>query len=230
MRIFALETDTRKIVERYCGKGECVLNITHYHGMSLTINIIKEVLLTIVIIGIVSAMAYFGLPLFGAIGLGVLIFFLFVFLPFTKAWIDWKYDFMFTTSDKIVLVDQSSFFKQHIKPIHFENIGSIGMETQWFNIFNFGKIQIDLKEGEGGGKIVQKFVPNAQKVAEIMSGAVTSFQRGSYRNTPIELPTTERPYISNEEVHERLQKINHTLEQVVKPQREERHEQQAKKM
>lgn len=203
MRIFALETNRSIIIDRYCSESECVLSITRYHGMLFFIRLLREVLIAIMLITVILGTYYMGAPIMGVSILAFILFFFFVFIPVAKFYIDWRYDFLFITSDKIVLVDQTSIFRQQIKPIHIENIGSIAMQTQWLGLFNFGKITIQLKEGEGGSDIVKKYVPNPEKIAETMSRAVTEYQRGQYTSRA----PANRPYVSTTEINANLAKI-----------------------
>jgi hypothetical protein len=111
------------------------------------------------------------------VGILSLLWFVFVFFNLIKAYIDWAYDFILITTDKVILLDQTSFFKREIKPIHIENIGGVSTETQFWDIFPFGTLCIHLKEGMGGQNITKYYVPRARKVAGILSDVVTKYQR-----------------------------------------------------
>ena len=178
MRIFALETDKSKIIQKFCHQGECVVLMTYYHGLSFLFAIIREIIITVVLIVVAFIAVAYGAPLWTTIGVLSVLWLIFVFFNLAKAWIDWQYDFILVTTDKVILVDQTSFFKQEIKPIHIENIGSVSTETQFWGIFPFGQIQINLKEGEGGDVITKRYVPRAEEVASKISTVVTNFQRG----------------------------------------------------
>jgi hypothetical protein len=97
-----------------------------------------------------------------------------------KAYIDWTYDFIIITTDKVILVDQTSIFKQEIMPLHLENIGGISTFTQYMDIFPFGGISIHLKEGKGGEDVMLKYVPRAKEVAGTLSDVVTTYQRRAH--------------------------------------------------
>ncbi len=177
MRIFALETDTEKLKQQCLSEGEKVVLMTYYHALSFLFASIREIFTTIAVLTIGTTAWYFGAPMFWVfLGL-TLVWFFFVFFNLMKAWIDWRYDFILVTTDKLVLVDQTSIFHQKINPIHLENIGSIASETQYANIFGFGKIVVNLKEGEGGQSLTLTYVPNADQVAAKISQTVTYYQR-----------------------------------------------------
>lgn len=180
MRIFALETNVQKVVERFCSSKECIILLTFYHPFYFTSVAIKEIFITSLLVGIGLFAWSMGVAMSWILGFTLTIWLGFALPTLTKAFIDWKCDFLLVTTDKIVLLDQTSFFKREIKPIHIENIGSVGMKTQWMGIFSFGSIYISLKEGEGGETIVRKYVPNVTEVVSKMSSVVTNFQRGAF--------------------------------------------------
>lgn len=190
MHIFALETDRSKILDRFCHEGECVIRMTYFHGMRFFLAILKEVGITAALLGIVATGAYFSWNMWWTSGIVGALWVGLAFFPMLKSYIDWYYDYIILTTDKVVLVDQTSLFKQEIKPIHIENIGSVATETQFLNLFNFGRIIINLKEGEGGQKIIKTYVPNAKEFAGLISDVVTKYQRGV--GTPSDAATRPR--------------------------------------
>jgi len=179
MKFFALETDISKIKQRFCheAEGECEVLTTHYHGLSFLFAIVREVFITIFLFGVGVTGFYLQWPMFWLLVILVCVWVFFVFFNVMKAYIDWYFDFIFVTTDKIVLVDQTSFFHQKVNPIHIENIGSVTAETQFWGIFGFGCIRINLKEGEGGSQVKLDYVPNADVIAGQISDVVTQFQR-----------------------------------------------------
>lgn len=177
MKFLALETDIEKIKRQFCTMNECHVHQTRYHGLSFLFAIIREVIITLVLFGIGVGAALFGIPMFWVLVVLVVIWVCFVFFNVLKAYIDWCFDLILITTDKVILIDQTSIFKQEVKPIHIENIGSISTETQFWNLFPFGIIRINLKEGEGGDTILLRYVPNADDVAAKITDVLTQFQR-----------------------------------------------------
>lgn len=177
MRILALETDTEKLKCQCLSEGEEVILMTYYHGLSFLFASLREIFMTFALFGVGFASWYFGAPMLWVSLILIVLWFGFVFFNLLKAWIDWRYDFILVTTDKLVLVDQTSIFHQKINPIHLENIGSIASETQYMNMLGFGKIIVNLKEGEGGQSICLRYVPNADQVATKISQTVTYYQR-----------------------------------------------------
>ena len=177
MRILALETDIQKVIDQNLSANEEMVLMTYYHPLSFLFSSLREIIITLVFIGAAFLFWYFSAPMLYAIPALIGLWLVFVFLNLLKAWIDWRYDFIMVTTDKLVLVDQTSIIHQKINPIHLENIGSIASETQFWNLFGFGKIVVNLKEGEGGQAIVLTYVPRADQVAAKISQTVTYYQR-----------------------------------------------------
>ncbi len=195
MRILALETDPEKIKQQCLSKGEEVVLMTYYHGMSFFFASLREIFVTVFMFIIGLGLWYVGAPMLWVSVVLFFIWFFFIFFNILKAWIDWQYDFILVTSDKLVLVDQTSIIRQKINPIHLENIGSIASETQFWNLFGFGKIIINLKEGEGGQHITLKFVPHVEQIASKISGTVTYYQRYVDGNGPSSLTSEGAPAV-----------------------------------
>ncbi|TSC58952.1 MAG: hypothetical protein Greene041662_680 [Candidatus Peregrinibacteria bacterium Greene0416_62] len=178
MRFFALDTRaTEKICKRYCTQGETEVLLTRYHWLSFLLRTFREFLINIVLLGMVLIAWMYEWPLLEIIGSAVALWVIFVLFRVLKAFIDWRYDFILVTTDKIVLVDQTSIFSRQEKPIHLENVGGIAAATQFWDIFPFGKITIHLKEGLGGDAVTILFVPHAQEVAATIVDVVTKYQR-----------------------------------------------------
>jgi len=203
MRILALETDAEKIKQQCLSEGEQVVLMTYYHALSFLFATLREIVFTIIIFAIGIGLALAGAPIWWVLGGLFVVWFFFIFFNLLKAWIDWRYDFILVTTDKLVLIDQTSLIHQKINPIHLENIGSIAAETQCMNIFGFGKIVINLKEGEGGQAISLSFVPNASEVASKISQTVTYYQRyvdgaGKAPKIPTTLTSLEEQQVASD--------------------------------
>jgi len=177
MQIFALETDTEKLKRRFLSAEEQEVLMTYYHGLSFFFASLREILLTmlLVIVGIVASL--WGAPAGWTIGILFVLWVVFVFFNLLKAYIDWAYDFILVTTDKIIFMDQTSIFRQKIQPLNLENVGGVSTQTQFWNIFPFGSVTIHLRGGVGVGSITKKFVPRAQAVAAKISEVVTRYQR-----------------------------------------------------
>ena len=177
MRIFALETDTQKLKKQFLSEGEQEVLMTYYHSLSFFFASLREMILTILLVAIGVVATMWSAPLGWTVGIIFLLWFVFVFFNLLKAYIDWAYDFILVTTDKIIFVDQTSIFRQEIKPLNLENVGGVSVKTQYWSIFPFGIVSVHLKEGLGGDRIVKSYVPHAQEVAAKISEVVTKYQR-----------------------------------------------------
>lgn len=177
MRIFALETNLQKVKQRFLTSGESEIFTVHPHVMSFLMHIMWEVFLTLVLFTGNAYLYQQGIISIGmAVGIFTVGWFLFVFFGLIEAYIDWKYDFIFLTTDKLIIVDQMSLFRKSITPINLENLGDVVTLTQWLNLFDFGIIKFSLKEGSGP-EIKLKYMPNADRIVAKIAQQITLYQR-----------------------------------------------------
>jgi hypothetical protein len=174
--IFALETDVGKLKQRFLSAEESEIRTVHFHGFRFFLAIINDILAALLIGGAVYGLLYAGVPMEWVISVAAIFAFFLVFLPFLRAYIDWRYDFVLVTTDKVIIVDQSSLFRQKVTPINLENVASASAETQFWNLFPFGILQLNLKEGRET-PITLRYIPDVQGVVSALSDAITRFQR-----------------------------------------------------
>jgi len=177
MRIFALETDVEKIIKRFCNENECVVLVTPYHILSFFFASLREFILSIVLAAAGVFAWWMEWPMLPVLGILLFVWVVFVFFNLLKASVDWFYDCIVVTHEKVILIDQTSVFKQEVNPIYVDNIGAISTETQFWNIFPFGTVKIHLKEGVSGNTLTLRYVPKAQEVASAISSVITAYQR-----------------------------------------------------
>lgn len=177
MKIFALETDSEKVKAGFRALGEQEIFTATPHVWRFLFSIAWDVLITIGLLILASIGLWMGfLPVIDILGLFSLLWFIFVFFSLIEAYLNWRYDFLFLTTDKLVIVDQQSIFRKSITPINLENLGDVMAETQWLNLFGFGIVRITLKEGHSGD-IVLRFMPEADKLVAKISQQITLYQR-----------------------------------------------------
>ncbi|MDP7646118.1 MAG: hypothetical protein QF400_03070, partial [Candidatus Peribacteraceae bacterium] len=165
------------IKARFLHAGESEVLTTRFHLLSLLFAVIPEFIATVVLTAIFIVGYIYEWPMAWVGGVTFGFWFLFIFSRMIKSLIDWMFDFIMITTDKVLMVDQTSIFKREIKPIHLENIGGVSTETQFWDIFRFGSLRLHLKEGLGGQDLTKKYVPYAGRVAGILSDVVTAYQR-----------------------------------------------------
>lgn len=178
MRFFALDTNiAQKIRQRYCTEGEEEVLLTRYHWLSFVFKSVREIAITAVFLGVIFLAWKYEWPLYEIIAGSVLLWLVFVFFHVLREFIDWRYDMFLVTTEKIVLVDQTSFIRHEEKPIHLENVGGVSSATQYLNLFPFGSLTLHLKEGLGGDAVKLRYVPHAAHVASAIADVVTRYQR-----------------------------------------------------
>lgn len=176
MHIFALETNVEKLKRQFLSAEESEIATVYHHVLQFVFASIRQFLLTLVLIGIGIALVQFGLPTWPVVWSILVVWILVVSYPLLRAYIDWRYDFILVTTDKVVVVDQSSLFHRKVTPMNLENFASVSTETQFLNLFPFGILRASLKEGTGAEQRL-RYIPRAEAVAALLSDAVTQFQR-----------------------------------------------------
>ncbi len=176
MRIFALDTDFQRVRNKFLQTGDTHLLTIRYHSLKFWLAIIREVLLSVFFIALaITVQEYTPLPwewIYGSLAIILLL----LAIPVLRQYIDWRFDFIEVTSDKVIVVDQSSIFKMIIKQINMENFASVDTETQFLNLFPFGKVHFNLKEGVGKS-LTLNYIPRAAETADLIADAVSDFQK-----------------------------------------------------
>ena len=176
MRLFALETNIDHVKKKFLSTEEREIMTVFFHGFRFFLTFTANILWTFFLVGVLIGLGYARIPPLWLTFSGSVIWFFFIFIPIVKAYLDWRFDFILVTSDKVIVVDQSSFFHQKITPMNLENFASVSAETQYWNLFPFGTLHFNLKEGAGEG-VELAYIPSAHEVASKISDAITIFQR-----------------------------------------------------
>jgi hypothetical protein len=184
MRLFALDTDVTTIRKRYCTEGECEVLFTRHHWLYFLFKSCRDMFLTAVIVFAGVFVWINEWPLLEAFTILAILWVVFVLVHVLKSYLDWRFDLLLLTSDKIVIVDQTSILGREEKPIHLDNVGGIKASTQFWDVFPFGQLTIHLKEGLGGDAISVGYIPNVEKVAAVIADVVTRYQRKGHPEKP----------------------------------------------
>lgn len=177
MKILALETNFGRIKGRFMSPDEREIMTAHFHWFKFFGAFLWVGFFTLLLIGLGIWMPMqFELPAFSVEMTAMLLWLFIVFPKLLRSYIDWKYDFIVITTDKVVIVDQSSIFRQKITPINLENVSGVSTETQFWNLFHFGTLHLDLNESAGAENTLL-FIKHAHDVAAAVTGALTNFQR-----------------------------------------------------
>lgn len=177
MQIFALQTDIEKIRKRFIDSEDEHVLLVHYHPLRFFLATAREIGIGILFI-LLAVFVYENTPitLGWTLWTTTILLLVFVIIPMIRDYIDWRYDFIEITKDKVIIVDQTFIFKQRIKQINMENFASVEAETQLMNIFPLGRVRFSLKEGTGE-EIMVSYIPHAAEVADTIADTVSGFQR-----------------------------------------------------
>jgi len=176
MRLFALETDTAKIKHSFLSADEQEVMTVYFHGFRFFMIFARDAFVTALLISLGIGLGYIRIPILWIVFPGSLVWLFFIFIPLLKSYLDWRFDFILVTTDKLIVVDQSSLFHRKVTPMNLENFASVSVETQFWNLFPFGELHFSLKEGTGE-EVQLKYVPNVEEVASRISDCITMFQR-----------------------------------------------------
>lgn len=176
MKIFALETDLQKACQTFCPAGESPLLIVRYHPFRFFISVIRYFFFTVLLSAAAGFAAYLGMPWTWIVGVFAVVWLVFILPGVIRAYIDWRFDAIVITEDHVIILDQTSLFHAEARQMHLENFASVSASTQMWNLFPFGKLYFDLKEGVGE-RLVLKYIPNAAQVALTIGSTVRNFQR-----------------------------------------------------
>lgn len=176
MRIFALETDIEKLKKGFCSTNEQELLTVRYHGFLFFARVLRQTLLFALLVGVCVGAYEVNIPGLWITGILLAGIVFAILPPLVVAYIDWKYDILIVTTEKIVMVNQSSVFHMSSRQMNMENFATVTAETQYWNLFGFGVLHFDLKEGVGRA-ITLRFVPDAEQTAARIADTITQFQR-----------------------------------------------------
>ena len=192
MKIFALETDASAIHTRSLSQGERELMTVYHHAFLFLIKLVKSIFWTVLLVSLSIALLVTGVPQEGVLGPAAIVWLLFIFAPLFVSYIDWQYDFVIVTTDKVIIVDQSFIFRQRVIEMNLDNFASVTADTQFWDLFPFGVVRFDLKEGVGD-QIVLRYVPSARTVAKVIADAVTAYERRKQVTPVVPSPIAPSP-------------------------------------
>ncbi|MBI4129121.1 hypothetical protein HY464_00340 [Candidatus Peregrinibacteria bacterium] len=181
MHLLALDTDIEGVKRRFLSTNEQEVLTVFRHGFSFFLQTILQVVLTIGLIATGVALNMWDIfpwdiPSWWIMGFLALLWIFLAFPTILKAFLDWKFDFIFVTTDKVVIANQSSLFHHRITPMSLENFASVTAASQCWNLFAFGSLNFQLKEGTGKD-MTMKYIPNADEVAAKISDTITQYER-----------------------------------------------------
>ena len=176
MKLFALQTDEAKLIKSFLSADEEVVLTVKFSAFLFVMRTIKSLFLTLILVAMGVGIDLFDTPVLWTIVVLGIVWFFVVFLKWVTGFIDWRYDVLIITTEEIVFVDQSSLFRVEIRQMNLENIASVSSKSRFGNIFPFGELHFELKEGTGK-TLTLDFVPHADRVASVISNVMVTFER-----------------------------------------------------
>jgi hypothetical protein len=170
MRIFALETDTQKLIQSFLSPGETVVLFLRFSAFLFILKTIVFLFLTAVFVAIGYALSSVGLPPLWVWAALAVLWLVTVFYPWLCAFIDWRYDFILLTSKELVFVDQSFIFHASVRQLTLDSVVSVTAESQYAHLFGFGQLRFDIDGSETD--LAYGYVPKAELVANVISDAL----------------------------------------------------------
>lgn len=172
MKILALETNEKKMISSLLQPGERLIESTGFHPCVFWFHVIDDFFQTFVI-GVLAWLTIYvgGAPVIVGSILAFSAFAWLVIPDFSQALIDWLFDEIIITDKRVIYVNQGNIFQRSIKEMDLENVASVTFKTQYLNLFPFGILHFDLKEGVGRS-LEFKYIPNPQRVCGWVSNAV----------------------------------------------------------
>jgi hypothetical protein len=167
MKILALETSIEELKQKFLVEGEKAVHVTHKHFLAFSRVIFWPTVAAIVFLSIFLLAATQGwwdslfFIIFFFVGLIIYVFF------FIAGYVQWKYNFVIVTTQKVILVEQRSLFYHQIHPLHFETIRNVRVESQYGGFFQCGILHISLAVPERGGTSIELPIPYLSKPENI---------------------------------------------------------------
>ena len=176
MKILALETDLDKLNRSFLSPGEEIVLAVRFHSFVFVLRTLGSLLMTIVLVGAGTAAISADMPSGVIVPILAIAWAAVPGRALLRALIDWQFDELVVTTDKIIVVDQSSLFRQEIQQMNLENLASVKAITQYWGLLPFGRLHFDLKEGTGKA-VKLGYIPRTQRVCSLICDVMVKFQR-----------------------------------------------------
>jgi hypothetical protein len=170
MHLFALETDLEKIKRSLMGSREDEMMTVHRHWLPLWFTLAREILL---FVALMALLFFFSAgPLIVVIV--IIAWVLWAAGALLREYIELRYTFLFLTREKVVIVRQH-LLRRRLLPITLNNIQSVEVQSQYWDLFGFGRIHIHLRDS--GQVLTFSYVPDSARVAKKMTNIVSMYNQ-----------------------------------------------------
>ncbi|MBI5794558.1 hypothetical protein HZA87_05795 [Candidatus Uhrbacteria bacterium] len=195
MRFFALQTDLGELKKQFMLQDEKEILVTNRHGIVFFVSLLKATAVTVAVWAVlVTAFIFAGTAtlrlLIGVLAVVAAVYELYAIL---NAYIDWRYNILIITTEKIVIINQSYLFYQNVKPIHLNNVRSATCESQFFGIWRCGVLHINLQEmiDNTTKEIVLPYIPQPDFVVSAIEQAISLEKKKASEEPEEQLPKIE---------------------------------------
>lgn len=185
MQIFALETNVDRLKQKLFSSEEREVFTVRRHGILFVLRSLWYGTLTLLLIALSLYVIISNLidPLTISIAIFVL-WFVIIFFPWVRAFIDWRYDFIFLTTEKLVIVDQTFIIRRIITSLSLDSIAQVNSHSQWLNLFGFGKLEIAQREGQSENFHLP-YLPNVERISTLISDQIATFELRQSSSTSV---------------------------------------------
>lgn len=180
MRLLALQTDLGLLKKQLIPEGENEIMTVSKHPVVFVFDAVITTIIAAVLLFVLGWMAVewnttMGTAVTG--GLFLLAACVYVYRIFS-AYVTWRFNYVIITSEKVVIVDQSSW-RQNMDSIHLNSIVSVQVQSQFFGLLRCGIIQIRVGEIVSGQMraAVLTYTPNPDTVVSAIEHAMALKQR-----------------------------------------------------
>lgn len=179
MRFLALETDVNAFKKRFLVQDEEELLTARKHVFLMVIALFSILLISIAVIPLSIVLMTAGGTLEDA-GIMLLALWIVVALMWMlKAYIDWKFDFLIITTEKILLIDHTAFLAQHVETIRMEFITQPRSASQFLGIGRCGVLHLQLRSMDNipARHLAVPYLPAPDLIAGTVEKAIVMLQQ-----------------------------------------------------
>ena len=189
MRFFALQTDLGELKKQFILENDQEILVTSRHGLIFFTSLLTATAVTLAVWAVLAmAFVFVGTATLRlTIGVLAVIAAVYELYAILHAYINWRYNILIITTEKIVIINQWNLFYQNVQPIHLNNVRSATCETQFFGIWRCGTLRINLQETVDNTtkEIVLPYIPQPDVVVSAIEQAI-SLEKKKAREEPAE--------------------------------------------
>ncbi len=173
MRFLALEANTRKLKRQFIADGEEELLSTTRHVFAFLVPMLWIIPVGVLALGtwtIGVAEGWLDPVLFTAL---LYLVFLILFVFALRAFINWRYNIVVITTEKIVVIMHDFVFKQTVTPYNLDGVGSASAGTRYLGLGNCGYVDLYLSAVQSGTSVTVRLelLPKPSVVAGAIESA-----------------------------------------------------------